>query len=63
MFLELTEPKVIDLQSTRDRTKVRIGEDLSQGRFWLNLTFYSEEHAVAFFEACLAKLRAPRPLE
>ena len=63
MFLEMHEPKLIDLQSTRDRTKIRIGENRSDLRFALNLSFEEEKDAIAFFEACLAKLKGPKPSE
>jgi hypothetical protein len=63
MFLEMHNPQVIDLQSTRDRVKVRIGENKHELRFALNLSFLTEAEAISFFEIALSKLKGPKPSE
>ena len=63
MFLEMHNPKVIDLQSTRDRVKVRIGENRHELRFALCLSFLNEIEAIEFFESAIVKLKKPKPSE
>ena len=55
MFIELNQPRTIDLVSTRDRCKVRIGEyqDL---RLALVLSFENKTEALAFVDGMRSKL-------
>ena len=48
MFLEFFNPKLVDITSTRDRIKIRIGEEFHPGQLWMNLVFDTEEKFKAF---------------
>lgn len=48
MFLEMFKPRLIDINSTRDRVKIRIGEEHSKGQFWMNLVFENEDQFKKF---------------
>ena len=48
MFIELISPEPKDIIQSRDRIKLRLSEPQASGRFWLSLTFLSENDLIKF---------------
>jgi len=64
MFLEIVEPRVLDLISTRDRCKVRVCEKKVQdGRYWVSFSFLSADEATKFFKDCIDLVEKGGPAE
>jgi hypothetical protein len=47
VFLELINPKFVDIYASTDRLKIRIRETNAPGRLWINLTFRDIDSAKA----------------
>jgi len=47
MFIELQQPKIVDVQEMKDRVKIRIREHNAPGRIWLNLSYFTMDEAKA----------------
>ena len=60
MFIELYKPRVIDIYQTRDRVKLRVGEQTQDGRFWTNLTFDNMDQLEIFATNIVEAIDAAR---
>lgn len=63
MFLEMSEPEVVDIYRTRDRTMIRVREKNAPGRLWFNMAFKNDEDAMKFVEGCNFELKKKGPKE
>ena len=63
MFIELTNPTVVDIYRTKDRSKVRLAEPetMPNGRLWLNLTFNNDKEVQQLIDSLQAAIDKPLP--